>query len=72
MFWGSEYRIQGLMAQGSGFGIRVQSLSFRVQGSGFRVQGSGFRVQGLGFRRADGRCFVIYLAKHKIEGALVD
>jgi hypothetical protein len=39
VFWGSEYRIQGLMAQGSGFGIRDQSLSFRVQGSGLRVEG---------------------------------
>ena len=36
---GSEYRIEGLRAQGSGFEFRTQSV-----GSGFRVQGLGFRV----------------------------
>ena len=39
---GSEYRIEGLRAQGSGFGIRVQSFRFRLRsqelGLGFRLR----------------------------------
>ena len=50
VFWGTEYRIQGLMAQGSGFGIRVQGLRFRVEGWGLRVEGWGLRVEGWGLR----------------------
>jgi len=54
------FRLTGIRAQLSGFGIGFRGTGFRVQSSGFKVQGSEFRVQGSGFRVQGSGCGVLF------------